>query len=84
MSARWSPRRDNTGQNTSSCALDEGTFPFVDCLRSRLVGTRRLRPILTVRAGDIVYNPESLGLPEWTENPHEDWLDRWGVTGVVV
>ncbi len=65
-------------------ALDEGAFPFVDCLRSRLIGTCRLRPLLTVRAGTIVFNPEGLGLPEWTENPHEDWLDRWSeITGVT-
>lgn len=66
-------------------ALDAGEFSFVDCLPSRLVGTQRLRPVLTVRAGKIVYNPGGLGLPAWTEVSREAWLDRWGqVTGVTV
>ena len=54
-------------------ALDEGRFAFVDCGRARLVGDRRLRCALTLRAGEIVYNPEGLGLPEWPDAPPEYW-----------
>ncbi len=54
-------------------ALDEGRFSFVDCGRARLVGDRRLRCALTLRAGEIVYNPEGLGLPEWPDAPPEYW-----------
>jgi dihydroorotase len=46
-------------------AVDEGHFSFVDCGKTRLPGTRRLRCVLTLRAGEIVYNPEGLGLPRW-------------------
>lgn len=46
-------------------ALDEDEFGFVDCGRTRLESDRRLRCVLTVRAGDIVYNPHGLGLPFW-------------------
>ncbi len=44
-------------------ALDTGTFGFVDCGGVRVDGSERLRCVLTVRAGEIVYNPDGLGLP---------------------
>lgn len=46
-------------------ALDDGEFSFVDCGATRLPGSRRLRCVLTLRAGKVVYNPEGLGLPTW-------------------
>jgi dihydroorotase len=50
-------------------ALDEGAFGFVDCGQYRLDARRRLRCVLTVRAGEIVYNPDGLGLPTWEIDP---------------
>jgi dihydroorotase len=47
--------------------LEEGSFGFVDCGQVRLDGARRLQCALTVRAGEIVYNPQGLGLPPWHE-----------------
>ncbi len=55
-------------------ALERGSFSFVDCGRARLVGDRRLHCLLTIRAGEIVYNPHGLGLPEWREAPAEYWV----------
>ena len=52
---------------------EEGSFQFVDCGRARLVGNRQLRCVLTLRAGEIVYNPLGLGLPEWRQAPPEYW-----------
>ena len=52
-------------------ALDEGPFSFVDCGQTRLDGRQRLRCILTVRAGEIVYNPDGLGLPTWKQATSE-------------
>jgi dihydroorotase len=43
-------------------ALDEGDFGLVDCDQTRLPTDRRLRCLLTLRAGDVVYNPNGLGL----------------------
>ena len=40
-------------------ALDEGEFGFVDCGQTRLESDQRLRCLLTLRAGEIVYNPAS-------------------------
>jgi dihydroorotase len=48
-------------------AVDEGAFSFVDCGKTRLAGNRRLRCVLTMRAGEIVYNPEGLGLLSWED-----------------
>jgi dihydroorotase len=48
-------------------ALDEGEFGFVDCGQTRLDGVQRLRCVLTLRAGEIVYNPHGLGIPSWQQ-----------------
>jgi dihydroorotase len=50
-------------------ALDEGEFGFVDCGQYRLDARHRLRCILTIRAGEIVYNPNGLALPSWELDP---------------
>jgi dihydroorotase len=57
-------------------ALGEGAFPLVDCGRATLTGARRLRCVLTLRAGEVVYNPHGLGLPRWEEAPPEYWTLR--------
>src|SRR5215216_4675456 len=46
-------------------ALDDAEFGFVDCGQTRLESNQRLRCVLTLRAGEIVYNPLGLGLPSW-------------------
>ncbi|MDP9363547.1 MAG: amidohydrolase/deacetylase family metallohydrolase [Chloroflexota bacterium] len=46
-------------------ALEEGDFSFVDCGQTRLDGRLRLRCALTLRAGEVVYNPDGWGLPTW-------------------
>ena len=57
-------------------ALDDGQFSFVDCGPARLAASQRLRPVLTLRAGQIVYNPSGIGLAEWPEAPAEYWTLR--------
>jgi dihydroorotase len=57
-------------------ALDDGPFRFVDCGPAVITGQQRLRPVLTVRAGQIVYNPHGLGLPEWPDAPPAYWVLR--------
>jgi dihydroorotase len=47
--------------------LEEGAFAFVDCGQTRLESDRQLRCVLTLRAGEIVYNPHGLGLPSWRQ-----------------
>jgi predicted amidohydrolase len=47
-------------------ALDKGKFGFVDAGHARLDGDRRLRCVLTVRAGRVVWDADGLSLTEWT------------------
>ncbi|HLK55204.1 MAG TPA: amidohydrolase/deacetylase family metallohydrolase [Chthonomonadaceae bacterium] len=60
--------------------LCEGEFPLVDCGKAKLIGTRRLECRMTLRAGRIVYNPDGLALPEWTDAPAEYWTIRQSAT----
>lgn len=47
--------------------LEEGVFALMDAWRKKRLATQRLNPILTVRAGEIVVDRESLGFPTWQE-----------------
>src|SRR5215207_11007778 len=55
------------GADVAVLALDEGEFGFVDCGQTRFESNQRLRCVLTLRAGEIVYNPLGLGLPSWRQ-----------------
>ena len=57
-------------------ALDDGQFSFVDCGPARLTASQRMRPVMTLRAGQIVYNPSGIGLSEWPDAPPEYWVLR--------
>lgn len=49
--------------------LEEGDFSYIDCSRFRFDGTSKLTCNLTIRAGEIVYNPAGIGQPDWTSDP---------------
>jgi dihydroorotase len=49
-------------------ALDEGDFTYVDCERTTLRGSQRLRCEMTIYGGDIVYNPNGRGLMTWEQD----------------
>jgi dihydroorotase len=49
--------------------LAEGTFGFVDCARETIPGTQRLSAAMTFRAGEVVWNPNGLGLDPWKQGP---------------
>src|SRR5215213_11598628 len=57
----------NEEADVAVLALDEGEFGFVDCGQTQLSSNQRLRSVLTLRAGEIVYNPHGLGLPLWQQ-----------------
>jgi dihydroorotase len=54
-------------------SLEEGEFSFPDCGKARLLGKQKLVCKMTLRAGEIVYNPDSLGLPIWQSAPASYW-----------
>jgi len=47
--------------------LQKGRFGFVDSGHARMVGDRRLRCVLTVRAGKVVWDTEGLSLTDWSQ-----------------
>ncbi|MGI8912276.1 MAG: amidohydrolase/deacetylase family metallohydrolase [Chloroflexota bacterium] len=52
-----------------------GRFALPDCGKATLTGDRLLQCVLTLRAGEAVYNPTGLGLPEWQDAPDPYWWD---------
>ena len=56
--------------------LLEGDFCFVDCGRAKMCGHQKLECQMTVRAGQIVYDPTGLSMPLWQEAPPEYWTIR--------
>lgn len=54
-------------------ALERGEFAFIDCGRARLRGDRRLRCALTLRAGEVAYDPQGMTMPDWEQAPASYW-----------
>ncbi|MEX2262129.1 MAG: amidohydrolase/deacetylase family metallohydrolase [Bryobacteraceae bacterium] len=46
--------------------MQRGKFAFLDSGRGKLIGDRKLRAVLTVRDGRVVWDSEGLSLTEWT------------------
>jgi len=53
--------------------LERGGFAYIDCGHARMPGDRRLRCLLTLRAGEIVYDPQGLSMPDWPKAPPRYW-----------
>ena len=49
--------------------LHEGKFGFADSGNARMDGKYKLECILTVRNGELVYNPMAYGMPDWKNAP---------------
>ncbi|MCZ6514319.1 MAG: amidohydrolase family protein [Acidobacteria bacterium] len=55
--------------------LKTGTFGFVDSGHAKMQGTRKLRCLMTIRAGKIVWDVEGLSWPDWREAGNYDVLE---------
>jgi dihydroorotase len=53
--------------------LLEGKYSFADCGKAKMSGTQKLECQLTLRAGQIVYDPFGLSMPEWENAPQSYW-----------
>ncbi len=53
--------------------LTEGEFGFTDCGRAKMIGSKKLECIMTVRAGNIIYDPTGLSMVKWEEAPPFYW-----------
>lgn len=54
-------------------SLADGRFGFADTGKAKLTGNRLLECVLTLRDGEIVYDPSGLSMPEWENAPAEYW-----------
>ena len=50
-----------------------GTFGFADCGRAKMTGKKKFECVMTLRAGDIVYDPTGFSMPEWINAPEPYW-----------
>lgn len=55
----------------------EGDFTFVDCGRAKMRGTQKFDCVMTLRAGEIVFDPTGLSMPEWPDAPDAYWKLPW-------
>ncbi|HMN31522.1 MAG TPA: amidohydrolase/deacetylase family metallohydrolase [Caldilineaceae bacterium] len=54
-----------------------GEFSYVDCGRAKIYGDKKLECALTVRAGQIVFDPTGLSMPRWQDAPEAYWRLPW-------
>ncbi len=47
--------------------MEQGTFAFKDAWGKKKMGSRRVRAVMTVREGEIVFDEDGLAFPLWTE-----------------
>ena len=50
-----------------------GTFGFADCGKAKMIGNKKLECQLTLRGGQIVYDPYGVSMPEWEKAPQSYW-----------
>ena len=51
----------------------KGEFGYVDCGFAKMTGDSRLDCQMTIRAGEVLYDPNGLSLPRWQDAPPEYW-----------
>jgi dihydroorotase len=51
-----------------------GAFGYADCGRAKMIGHEKLQCAMTLRAGEIIYDPTGLGMPEWEKAPAPYWV----------
>jgi dihydroorotase len=56
--------------------MQQGEFGFMDCGRAKIVGDKKLECMLTVRAGEIVFDPNAITVPKWQDAPANYWIIR--------
>ncbi len=53
--------------------VQEGQFSYADSGHARMNGNKRLECIMTIRGGQIVYDPMALAMPLWETAPKAYW-----------
>lgn len=56
--------------------LEEGEFGYSDCGRAKYIGSKKLLCSMTIRAGEVVYDPVGMAQPLWEDAPADYWTIR--------
>jgi dihydroorotase len=51
----------------------KGNFGFTDCGGTKMIGNDKIECFMTIRAGNVVYDPTGLSMPEWKNAPSAYW-----------
>ncbi len=54
--------------------LLSGEFGFVDCGKAKLRGDKKLECAMTLRAGEVVFDPSGMSMPAWVDAPPSYWV----------
>jgi dihydroorotase len=58
---------EGRGADIALLREDSGVFAYTDSRRKKLFGTKRVRCVMTIRDGKIVFDEDGLAFPEWTK-----------------
>ena len=54
--------------------IDRGKFAFLDSGHGKLTADKKIRCVMTIRKGDIIWDEEGLSMPEWsTAGPYSNF-----------
>jgi len=51
----------------------KGNFGFTDCGGTKMTGSDKIECLMTMRAGNVVYDPTGLSMPDWKDAPSSYW-----------
>ena len=51
----------------------DGPYSYTDCGRARFTGQGKLECSITLRAGQVVWDPTGLSMPQWEQAPDRYW-----------
>ena len=54
--------------------LMTGEFGYVDCGKAKIHGDKKLECVMTLRAGEIVFDPSGMSMPDWQDAPPAYWV----------
>jgi dihydroorotase len=57
-------------------ALERGRFAYTDCGRAKYYGDQKLTCKMTLRGGQVVFDPEGMTMPTWEDAPPAYWTIR--------
>lgn len=54
--------------------IEKGNFGYADSGHARMDGDKRLECVMTIREGEIVYDPNAFSMPKWEMAPEAYWI----------